>query len=396
MKVAVISRCSQVFPHIRGGADMTAVEYALSLACDNESVIFVGRGQLKIHSKNLKFVNISSLIRINSKSQVMYYLKAFILVLWATFSAFVTIRKEKPEVVYTFSSFTTIILKKLFKGLPIVYTVVDPIYPVERRASIELLVRHFNNWIMERIAVDLSDKIIAISKDVKQQIIDLGVSRDKISVLYPMPSPFLKGESLLTSHSSLRDIVDKPYVLSVGSQMGRKRFDILIEATKYLDNNLRLVLVGNGSQRRCLETMVSLHGLSDRVRFMDGVDDSTLATLYENSQMFVLVSEREGFPISMVEAATHGSLVLYFNPNMRLSENYSDSFLIFPNISPIFIAQRINEHLAKRTGGEDNKNKNANWAKTFFSTDEKMRMELTIINQTVKGRKVKSVPTNNS
>ncbi len=394
MKIAIVSRCSQVFPDIRGGADLTAIEYALALESTCDSVSFIGRGSLRGNNGKLNFIKINSSIRINSKSKIMYFLKAFILVVWSTVAAATNIRKERPAIVYTFSSFTTIILKRMFKNLPVVYTVVDPVCASSAFTGLESVIRYLNNWLMEKKAIIAADWIIAISNDVKEQILQLGLLEDKVTVLYPMPNPFLDGEMCLADNQSLKDVIKSPYILSVGSQMGRKRFDILIEATRYVDNRLKLVLVGNGSQRKSLELLASLNGVREKIKFIDGVDDIALSILYKNSQLYVLVSEREGFPISTVESATHGTPVLYFNPSISTEEYLSQHFLAFNNISPVFIAERINERFRMKNAGEMDRIETSRWAKGFFSSTEKIRKELTLLNETLTNNFMKKIGSN--
>ena len=381
MKIAVISRCSQVFPNIRGGADLTAMEYAISLAEANASVVFIGRGCLKKNIDGLRFSRINSTLLIHSKSLLLYFLKAFILVMWSTLGAVVVIRKERPDIAYTFSSFTTIILKKLFRRLPVIYTVVDPVHSHEIFRGSERGVRFVNNWILERVALHCADRVIAISEDVRRQILKLGVMDESISVLHPMPNPFLEEGDTASDSSHLLDVIQMDYVLSVGSQTGRKRFDILIQASRYFDDNLKLIIVGNGPQRRSLEVDVSAMGLSEKVIFIDGVDDNSLSNLYKHSQLYVLISDSEGMPITIVEAAFHGSPVLYFDPNLKIIENFSDSFLSFNEISPSFVAQKVNYLYSKRKKGQFDTIQYRRWAMSYFSTSDKIKLHLIAINQ---------------
>ncbi|MGL5434325.1 MAG: glycosyltransferase family 4 protein [Lachnospiraceae bacterium] len=74
------------------------------------------------------------------------------------------------------------------------------------------------------------------------------------------------------------------YILSVGRLESIKRVDLLIEALKYTNKDVRAVIAGRGPYLETLEKMVEKNDLGDRVEFLGFVDDALLLNLYANAR----------------------------------------------------------------------------------------------------------------
>ncbi|CAM5677013.1 Mannosyl transferase OS=Lysinibacillus sphaericus OX=1421 GN=LS41612_05020 PE=4 SV=1 [Lysinibacillus sphaericus] len=72
-----------------------------------------------------------------------------------------------------------------------------------------------------------------------------------------------------------------------------------------------LQFIGDGSLRLSLENYVKDKGLSERVTFLGNQLDVT--TLLAESQIFVLLSDWEGLPISIIEAMRAGLPIIATN-----------------------------------------------------------------------------------
>jgi glycosyltransferase involved in cell wall biosynthesis len=66
------------------------------------------------------------------------------------------------------------------------------------------------------------------------------------------------------------------------------------------------VIVGDGAQRKTFEQLARDMGLADRVFLPGAVSDELLPSYYENCDLFVLPSTKEGFGIVFLEAMYHG------------------------------------------------------------------------------------------
>ena len=97
------------------------------------------------------------------------------------------------------------------------------------------------------------------------------------------------------------------YLLYLGRLVPEKRPELLIEAFKGLDADKRLVIAGGGSDTSEFEK--SLHELAkgdQRILFTGFVSGESLEELYSNAYAYVLPSDVEGMPMSLLEAMAYG------------------------------------------------------------------------------------------
>ncbi len=87
-----------------------------------------------------------------------------------------------------------------------------------------------------------------------------------------------------------------------------KSFEMLFEAlARIQDAPLpHLNLVGTGDDQPRLRAITSELGIQDRVTFWGVLDDAQLANAYEDCDVFVMPSKKEGFGIVFLEAMLHG------------------------------------------------------------------------------------------
>lgn len=114
------------------------------------------------------------------------------------------------------------------------------------------------------------------------------------------------------------ELVDKKYVLCVGTIEPRKNHKLLISVFNELSNGypeVCLVFVGRGGwMSDSIIEQIKDHPLYDkRLFWLSKVDDSTLVQLYRNSFAVVLASKYEGFGLPLTEALNQGCLCLSSN-----------------------------------------------------------------------------------
>ena len=105
---------------------------------------------------------------------------------------------------------------------------------------------------------------------------------------------------------------DPPIALYVGRLDFEKRVQVLIEAFARVpvDTNLRLAIVGDGSERKSLERWSEELGLGSRVRFYGEVSEDDLKRAYEGCTFFVMPSTAELQSIATMEAMATGRPIL--------------------------------------------------------------------------------------
>ena len=87
------------------------------------------------------------------------------------------------------------------------------------------------------------------------------------------------------------------YILSVGRLESLKRIDLLINAMKYTDKDVKCLIAGTGKSMDQLQLLITQNGLEDRVKLIGFVDDKELLRLYANcfGVYFAPVDEDYGY-----------------------------------------------------------------------------------------------------
>jgi glycosyltransferase involved in cell wall biosynthesis len=105
---------------------------------------------------------------------------------------------------------------------------------------------------------------------------------------------------------------EEPTVLYLGRLKRYKRVDLLLDAVAALRERdrtpVRLLVAGEGDRRAALERRARRLGLGDEaVRFLGFVPEEEKLRLLQRSWVHVLVSEKEGWGITVLEAAACGT-----------------------------------------------------------------------------------------
>jgi phosphatidylinositol alpha-1,6-mannosyltransferase len=106
--------------------------------------------------------------------------------------------------------------------------------------------------------------------------------------------------------------LDRGFLLIAGRMDARERYkghDQLLEALTALPD-VRLVVAGNGDDRRRLEEKATALGIGERVTFTGFLSEATLAELYRRCAAFAMPSRGEGFGLVYLEAMRAGKPVL--------------------------------------------------------------------------------------
>lgn len=92
------------------------------------------------------------------------------------------------------------------------------------------------------------------------------------------------------------------YVLCVGRLESIKRADLAVRAMAFVDRPIRLVVIGEGSQRRNTEELAASLGVADRITFTGSVDESRLLDYYKAALAVVYTPFDEDFGYVTLES----------------------------------------------------------------------------------------------
>jgi len=110
------------------------------------------------------------------------------------------------------------------------------------------------------------------------------------------------------------------YILAIGRLNRQKGFDILIKAfaKSALKNTVKLVILGEGKERKNLEKLIVKLDLKNQVLLFGKVDNPFIYIKY--AKFFILSSRYEGFPVVLLEALACGTPVVATNCETGTSE----------------------------------------------------------------------------
>lgn len=142
----------------------------------------------------------------------------------------------------------------------------------------------------------------------------------------------------------------RQYVLFVGRLVPEKAPDLLIRAFRELPgDHLRLVLAGASSfTDSYVETLYALAAADHRVVMLGNVDRVALAEFYRAAAVFVLPSAVEGMPLTLLEAAAHGTPVLVSDiaPHREMIEVDGPGRRLFPGGNAAALTTTLSAMLA--------------------------------------------------
>lgn len=164
---------------------------------------------------------------------------------------------------------------------------------------------------VERQLARCSDALVAVSSEIRDQLLDLGIGRPAQFTVIPVGldlAHFLavdRPRGILRNHLGLTP--DVPLVGAVGRLVPVKDNETLLTAVQPLPG-VHLALVGDGELRGPLEARARSLGMADRVHFTGWWED--LPGAYSDLDVVALTSRNEGTPLALIEAGAAGRPVV--------------------------------------------------------------------------------------
>ncbi len=256
--------------------------------------------------------------------------------------------KPKPDLLHAHFSypdgFGMIGLAKKWK----VPFVISALGTLERKVAYEG--SYTSRQIFE--AMNCADKVLSVSEDLKNHIVNLGISEDKVSVVpNGVDIEKFKPAGKEYARNMLNLPQDKKIVLFVGALKKIKGVDYLIEAAKsFLDTNISLYMVGrDDGMKKSLEKKAHELKIGNYIKFTGPLNHEDIPLWLSASDILVLPSLSEGRPNVILEAFACEVPVVATNVGgvPELMINGKTGYLV-PAKNPMELSEKVNKLLVDR------------------------------------------------
>lgn len=159
----------------------------------------------------------------------------------------------------------------------------------------------------EKCAVKFADEIIVLSEGVQKYFMDT-YGRKTRFIPNGVNRPVLRKADVIKEKFGLEK---DSYLLFLGRLVPEKGIRYLIEAFKQVQTDKKLVIAGGSSDtEEFAEELKQLAEEDNRILFTGFVQGAELDELYSNAYIYILPSDLEGMPLSLLEAMSYGNCCL--------------------------------------------------------------------------------------
>lgn len=218
-------------------------------------------------------------------------------------------KKIKPDIIHLNSTKTgvlgSIALKfSCLKNTKLIYTAHGWIFN-EPMSAYKKKIYTF----AEKITAKIKNKIIVLSQKEKQMALDvLRIAENKLTIIPVGIANLPGGLSREEARSELgrkinSNISDKYLVGTIANFYPTKNLDNLVKALAQIKekiNNMAVVIIGDGPERKQLEDLITKFSLQNMVYLAGFLDNAE--KLLPAFDLFVLPSRKEGLPYTLLEA----------------------------------------------------------------------------------------------
>ena len=282
-----------------GGAQVHVRDLAKKLNADghNVSIIVGENGALvnQLKNENIEVIIVEELIRDISPSKDLQ----------AIIKIRKLIKKISPDIIGLHSSKAGIIGRLAAVGLriPVVFTAhgwafADGVGEKKRKFYV----------LIEKILAPLVDRIITVSKQDKELAVKYNVAPDSKQIVIHNGMPDLE----MVLHSSTENTNAQIKIISVARFSEQKDHETLLLALSKIEQvNWLLTLVGKGPKIDLIKSYAHELKIDSNIEFLGERDD--IISLLNESDIFTLITNWEGLPLSIIEAMRAGLPVVASN-----------------------------------------------------------------------------------
>ena len=191
----------------------------------------------------------------------------------------------------------------------------------------------------EKVAAKYADEIIVLSKGVQNYFMDT-YNRKTVFIPNGVIKPIIREPQLIKEKFGL----DKDsYFLFLGRLVPEKGISYLIEAFKQINTDKKLVIAGGSSDTdEFLQVLKKIAKDDERIIFTGFVQGQLLEELYSNAYVYVLPSDLEGMPLSLLEAMSYGNCCVV-SGIAECAEVVEDKAVVFPKSNIVQLKEKLQD-----------------------------------------------------
>ena len=226
----------------------------------------------------------------------------------------------------------------------------------------------------EKMAVKFADEIIVLSKGV-QEYFQKTYGRKTLFIPNGVNRPVLRKADLIKNKFG----IDKDgYLLFLGRIVPEKGLRYLIEAYKELHTDKKLVIAGGSSDTDdFMQEIQTLVTGDDRIIFTGFVAGQALEELYSNAYLYLLPSDLEGMPLSLLEAMSYGNCCVV-SDIAECSEVVEDKAVTFQKSNVQDLKEKLQRLCDDPATVQKYKNEAADFICSKYNWDEITRKTLAV------------------
>ncbi len=196
----------------------------------------------------------------------------------------------------------------------------------------------------EKMAVKYADEIIVLSENVKKYFKDT-YNRETIFIPNGVNKPNIVKPDVITKMYKLKN---DDYFLFLGRIVPEKGIHYLIDAFNNIKTNKKLVVAGGASDTD--DYFIELQNKAKNnknIIFTGFIQGKELEELYSNAYVYILPSDLEGMPLSLLEAMSYGNCCLTSNIQ-ECSTVMEDKGITFEKANIVDLAkkmQKLNDNI---------------------------------------------------
>jgi len=318
-----------IYPNIIGGTEIAIFEFAQRLINIYDLKLTITGIEKDFKRKALKNLNIFPIGQINFKNRYLIHLTR-------SLNLLKNLCCVKYDLLLCFDifyySFVSVLVAKILKKKIIVRS---------EGSDLNKLGKYFERN-MKRFICRFADLILYTSHEHLIKIINF---KPKY-----LPIILENGSNFSNDKNFINKPKDKIHIIFVGRLSHVKNISSIIEAMKYLNiekprilSKFDLKIYGDGPQKQFLVNLTKKNHLEKKISFLGRINHENIQDIYLKSDIFILSSFSEGFPLVIAESLRTGLAILCSRiPSLTHILKENENCLFFSPINPKEIANKIN------------------------------------------------------